>query len=324
MTENLQIPWAERLQHSDYQPPKKHWLVTAITRWVYSHNPRTIISPLTHGGTDDQCRDYEFAGAYLYFINLKMGGVTLDLLEGKDVLDLGCGFGGKTMYVAEQIKPKSIHGFDIPEVFHPDTAEAYARAKGLNNVTFSLGYGEDIQFPDASFDAVISDDVIEHVKDPDKVFQEIYRVLRPGGVAILKFPSYKMIVAHHYDGWVNVPGIHYLLPYKTWAGGLNYLLTVPEYGFNYPALPRSVSTQYMDDISPFLNGIDLKGVKRAIAKTNFVTEKLVTVPYFINLNRESKTLLRRTAMFTYNKILPLLGLQEYLSTHLIFVGRKPA
>jgi ubiquinone/menaquinone biosynthesis C-methylase UbiE len=194
----------------------------------------------------------------------------------------------------------------------------------LNNITFSLGYGEHIQFPDASFDAVISDDVIEHVKDPEKVFQEIYRVLRPGGIAILKFPSYKMIVAHHYDGWVNLPGIHYLLPYSTWAGGLNYLLTVPEYGFDFPALPRSVSTRYMNDISPFLNGIDMKGVKQAIAKTAFEVEKLVMLPYFINLSRESHTPLRKAALFTYNKLLPLLGLQEYLSTHLIFVGRKPA
>jgi 2-polyprenyl-3-methyl-5-hydroxy-6-metoxy-1,4-benzoquinol methylase len=321
--ERLRTPWADRLGHADYEPPRKHWLVTAITKWAYRRSRSPNRSPLVYGATDDECRDYEYQGAYLYVINLRIGGVTLDALQGKDVLDLGCGFGGKTIYIAEQTHPRSIHGFDIPEVFHPETAEQYARARGHDHITYSTGYGEDLSFPDDHFDVVVSDDVIEHVKDPEMVFQEIYRVLRPGGVAILKFPSYKMITAHHYDSWVNLPGLHYLLPYRTWAAGLNHLLTTPDNDFDFPALPRGIATAYAKNISPFLNGIDMKGVRRAIAKTRFEVEKLIMVPYYIDLNRESKTLLRRTALFTYHRIFPVLRLQECFSTHLVFVGRKP-
>jgi len=46
-------------------------------------------------------------------------------------------------------------------------------------------------FPDASFDIVVSLDVMEHVFDPAAAFHEIYRTLKPGGLKICTFPIYK-------------------------------------------------------------------------------------------------------------------------------------
>ncbi len=43
---------------------------------------------------------------------------------------------------------------------------------------------QDLPFPDGSFDAVISDQVLEHLADPRRAVHEGYRVLRPGGVAV--------------------------------------------------------------------------------------------------------------------------------------------
>jgi ubiquinone/menaquinone biosynthesis C-methylase UbiE len=325
MSQETEIPFADRvLQGFEPEPPREHWLVTSLMKWADNDGktPRRLYYPRTTS-TDDEFREFEMQKTHYYFTNLKSGGVDLSILEGKDVLDVGCGSGGKPLAVTQQVKPKSMHGFDLPTVFDPEAAERFARSKGITNCTFSKGYAEEMSFADNSFDAVISDDVIEHVKDPEKVFQEIYRVLRPGGIAILKFPSYKMLTAHHYDAQINVPGMQYLLPYKTWAAGFNYLSQFPKYSFLGGRFPRAISTRYHSNITPFLNGIDLKGVKRGLAKTRFEIVQFTTLPYFINLARPSTTLLRRTALFVYNKVMPLLGIKEMLSTTLIMVLRKP-
>lgn len=48
-----------------------------------------------------------------------------------------------------------------------------------------VGTAEELPFPDASFDCVLSSQVLEHVVDPRIVLQEMHRVLRPGGLALL-------------------------------------------------------------------------------------------------------------------------------------------
>lgn len=47
---------------------------------------------------------------------------------------------------------------------------------------------EQLTFPDASFDVVVTEDVLEHVRRPDSAFAEIHRVLRPGGVHVFTVP----------------------------------------------------------------------------------------------------------------------------------------
>lgn len=50
-----------------------------------------------------------------------------------------------------------------------------------------------IPYPDASFDVVFSDNVVEHLADPAAVLLEVHRVLKPGGVFLFKTPN-----KHHY------------------------------------------------------------------------------------------------------------------------------
>ena len=52
-----------------------------------------------------------------------------------------------------------------------------------------VGTGEKIPFEDESFDAVISDNVLEHLTDPTQVFAEVNRVLKPGGRFLFKTPN---------------------------------------------------------------------------------------------------------------------------------------
>ena len=46
-----------------------------------------------------------------------------------------------------------------------------------------------IPYDSETFDVVFADNVMEHLSEPEKVFQEIYRVLKPGGVVLFKTPN---------------------------------------------------------------------------------------------------------------------------------------
>lgn len=52
-----------------------------------------------------------------------------------------------------------------------------------------VGQGESIPYPDASFDVVVADNVLEHLENPDAVFREVNRVLKPGGWFLAKTPN---------------------------------------------------------------------------------------------------------------------------------------
>src|SRR5882724_2529823 len=67
-----------------------------------------------------------------------------------------------------------------------------------------VGTGEALPYADATFDLVIADNVVEHLTEPAKVFSEVARVLRPGGIFLFKTPNKR-----HY-----VPTIARLTPHR--------------------------------------------------------------------------------------------------------------
>ena len=106
-----------------------------------------------------------------------------DFLDHKDVLDVGCGWGGKMIYYAENTQLNTIYGFDIPP-YKPAVSEAFARSRSLDNCVFTAAYAEDIPYDDNRFDVAIIDDVLEHVQDPEKTVSEAYRVLKSNGIGL--------------------------------------------------------------------------------------------------------------------------------------------
>ncbi|MGH3135945.1 MAG: methyltransferase domain-containing protein [Gaiellaceae bacterium] len=100
---------------------------------------------------------------------------------GERVLDLGCGAGTDSLVAALQVGPTgSVTGIDMtPEMI--EKARVSAAEVALDNVTFVEGEAEHLPFHDGSFDAVISNGVIDLIPDKDAVFSELSRVLVPGG-----------------------------------------------------------------------------------------------------------------------------------------------
>ena len=97
------------------------------------------------------------------------------------MLDLGSGAGTDSLVAAQMVGPEgSVVGIDMtPEMLAK--ARGAAAQTGAANVEFVEGEIERLPFPDASFDVVISNGVIDLVPDKDAVFSEIHRVLVPGG-----------------------------------------------------------------------------------------------------------------------------------------------
>jgi SAM-dependent methyltransferase len=100
---------------------------------------------------------------------------------GLTVLDLGCGAGTDLLIAAQMTGPggRAI-GIDMTSGML-DRARAGAAALGLETVELHQGLIESLPLADASVDVVISNGVIDLVPDKEAVFDEIDRVLRPGG-----------------------------------------------------------------------------------------------------------------------------------------------
>jgi SAM-dependent methyltransferase len=102
-------------------------------------------------------------------------------LAGARVLDIGSGMGG--FLVAATLNGMQAAGVE-------PSAE-YCRITRLRGMRYGFaarvirGVGEALPCPDASFDVVLAQDILEHVHDPDQTMREIGRVLAPDGVALV-------------------------------------------------------------------------------------------------------------------------------------------
>jgi arsenite methyltransferase len=100
---------------------------------------------------------------------------------GSTVLDLGCGAGTDLLIAAQMTGPDGrVIGVDMTSAML-DRARASASEIGLANVELHESLIESLPLDDASVDVVISNGVIDLVPDKEAVFDEIDRVLRPGG-----------------------------------------------------------------------------------------------------------------------------------------------
>jgi len=103
------------------------------------------------------------------------------LTPGERVLDLGSGAGTDSLIAAQMVGEQGrVTGIDMTQEMLAK-ARAAAAEMGATNVEFVEGEAERLLFPDASFDVVISNGVIDLIPDKEAVFAEIFRVLRPGG-----------------------------------------------------------------------------------------------------------------------------------------------
>ncbi|MFP4439318.1 MAG: methyltransferase domain-containing protein [Chloroflexaceae bacterium] len=131
----------------------------------------------------------------------------LTLEHAPHLLDLGAGMGG--FAVAAALRGAAVVACDYNRDYCDIIALRAAR-HGMTLPIYNVA-GEALPFQPASFDIVVSWDVIEHVHAPEQLLTEIARVLRPGGHALLTVVNRRAWNDPHY----HISGINWLP--RTWA-----------------------------------------------------------------------------------------------------------
>ncbi|MFC4531540.1 class I SAM-dependent methyltransferase [Sphaerisporangium dianthi] len=162
------------------------------------------------GGTIDRPRVYEIFVTIAYLGGRRAAftrAATLGRARAGDrVLDVGCGTGYLSRVLAPVVTPTGhVTGLDPS----PAMVE-YARRRAPGNCDYVVGEGQDLPFPDASFDLVVSSLAVHHIPAGARAaaMSEMFRVLRPGGrLLIVEFRPPSGHLARHVIGLFTGPAM---------------------------------------------------------------------------------------------------------------------
>ena len=117
--------------------------------------------------------DFVYAAERIALFRDAVGG------PGRRVLDLGCRYGALTRHY---VAGNDVVGVDVDR-------EALAEAAKLGIETVWADVEQPLDFGDESFDVVVAGELLEHVRDPHRLVDEVLRVLRPGGTFVGSVPN---------------------------------------------------------------------------------------------------------------------------------------
>ena len=98
-------------------------------------------------------------------------------LQGKDVLDLGCGYGWHCKFAAEQGAVRVL-GLDLSSKM---IAEARKRS-GERQIEYRVCGIEEYEYPENAWDCVVSNLALHYIENIEAVFQNVHRTLKPDGI----------------------------------------------------------------------------------------------------------------------------------------------
>lgn len=132
---------------------------------------------------------YQAIARHEHYLAAKIG-----INEGDKVLDVGCGVGGPAREIAK-FTGAQITGLNNND-YQIERAIRYAQKEGLSHqLNFVKGDFMQMSFPDNTFDCVYAIEATVHAPSLEKVYSEIFRVLKPGGT----FGVYEWLMTDKYD-----------------------------------------------------------------------------------------------------------------------------
>lgn len=137
----------------------------------------------------------------------------LTMFEGKNVLDVGCGAAGKSLYYIK-IGAKRVTGVDIVPSYEREAMQLAAKLGYSRSFNFICASAEALPFPNNTFDTIIMNDAMEHVSNPEAVLTEMLRLVRPEGHIYINFPPYGHPFGAHMSDVINLPWAHFFFTEK--------------------------------------------------------------------------------------------------------------
>jgi tocopherol O-methyltransferase len=187
----------------------------------------------------------------------------MEIDQADAILDVGCGIGGSSLYLAEKFQAQ-VMGITLSPV-QSQRAEERAQERGLASgkpsAQFQVANALDLPFPNQSFDLVWSLESGEHMPDKLKFLQECYRVLRPGGTLLLvtwchRPTELQPLTSRERKLLEDIYRV-YCLP---------YILSLPQYG----AIAQSIGFQnirtadWSDAVAPFWDTVMASALNPAV------------------------------------------------------------
>ncbi|MCL2158379.1 MAG: class I SAM-dependent methyltransferase [Oscillospiraceae bacterium] len=218
-----------------------------------------------------------------------------DMFRDKNVLDIGCGAGGKSLYYAS-LGARRVVGIDIIEQYAEESAELAKKLGLADRFEFVLADAAQLPFEDGSFNTIIANDAMEHVKDPAAVLDECIRTLGPGGRLYINFPPYLHPYGAHLSDAIGIPWVHLFFSQKSLIKGYKKLvrdLPDGERRLNLRISKRDDGSEYFS----YINKMTLKKFKKLTAGLNveyYKEEMFLKLPMF-------KELLTRMAVCVIKK-----------------------
>lgn len=134
--------------------------------------------------------------------------------EGKDIGELG----GGGFAMREFLKHSPAHYYPINVYFGDEDFEGLEAELASGEVTPVKSTRSSIPLPDASLDALVSENCFEHLEDYRGMASEMHRVLRPGGYVLTHFsPLYFSPYGAHFHEVTKLPYVHLLTDDETLA-----------------------------------------------------------------------------------------------------------
>ena len=230
-------------------------------------------------GNDSSSEQYGLNYAlYSQYLRKVQEGVNFCFYD-KDILEVGCGHGGISCFLAVNGARKVV-GIDL-NTHNLKIADLFKRKFSIclnknNNGQIPLEFLEmdaaALKFNENSFDVVMADNVFEHFENPEKVLGEIHRILKPEGKLIVPtFSSWWSKYALHLKHGLKVPWANLVFSEKTIIRVLYKLAKErPELFDMYPGLKNK--PEKVRDVRKHndLNYITYKSFKRMAVRQGFV------------------------------------------------------
>jgi len=246
------------------------------------------------------------------------------ILEGKRILDLGCGIGGHTISMGESWNVKEFYGIDFN---HENivVANHYITKNPLNtNYYFTQGYVEKMPYENNFFDAIVSHDVLEHVRSVEETLLECIRILKTNGYAFLVFPSIKLpFEGAHVSSVTKMPFMEWFFSPTTindayneiineWGDELNWFKPTEETKGEWAVVKGGIG----------VNGTRYNDFMTAAKKVGFSYVSFVKIPLLYVSDTAIKYPFVKFFSFLLKPLLSVNHFKDYLTQRLVFVVKK--